>query len=429
MKVSYRQRFFLNIALLFTVFTGGVLVFEFSHEHAFRTESLEEQLDAYSEIVDKALTLRGDSLREADFADISVLLPTDLRLTVVRDDGQVVFDNEIHGDATHIENHADRPEIRRATTEGHGSDIRLSASVGKEYFYYAKRFAGGYVRVALPYDIEIKQFLRTDFSFLLFVLGVFALTLLLIHLIAGQFGRSIRRVYDEEQSKIRQLKQEMTGNIAHELRTPVTSIRGYLETVLEQQALSDKHKQYFLHQAYDQTLVLSELIQDMSLLTKMEESAKSFKLEEVQLLPILKLLQKDMAIALQEKHIEVRWDLPSTAVIQGNRNLIYSIFRNLIDNAVRYAGEHIRVGVSLYKEDRHYYYLTFYDTGVGIPSEEHLSRLFERFYRISEGRTRDTGGSGLGLSIVRNAIAFHRGHIIARNRAGGGLEFLFQLHK
>ena len=80
-------------------------------------------------------------------------------------------------------------------------------------------------------------------------------------------------------------------------------------------------------------------------------------------------------------------------------------------------------------EDKDYYYFSFYDTGVGISDEKHLKRLFERFYRVNEGRTRDTGGSGLGLSIVKNAIAFHNGSIIAKNRKEGGLEFLFKLKK
>lgn len=95
----------------------------------------------------------------------------------------------------------------------------------------------------------------------------------------------------------------------------------------------------------------------------------------------------------------------------------------------QYAGEGIEIRVSKYKEDKDFYYFSFYDTGIGIYDETHLTRLFERFYRINEGRTRDTGGTGLGLSIVKNAVAFHKGTITAKNRKEGGLEFLFQLHK
>ena len=228
--------------------------------------------------------------------------------------------------------------------------------------------------------------------------------------------------------KTRLLKQEMTGNIAHELRTPVTSIRGYLETLLEQ-PLSEEQKRYFMTQAFNQTLVLSELIQDMSLITKMEEAPQSFHLECVKLNGLLEELKKDMALSLQEKSIRLEWNIPPELEVNGNRNLLYSVFRNLTDNVIRYAGSDVEIWISKYNEDKDFYYFSYADTGVGISGEHHLNRLFERFYRINEGRTRDTGGSGLGLSIVKNAIAFHKGTIVVKNRPGGGLEFLFKIQK
>lgn len=231
-----------------------------------------------------------------------------------------------------------------------------------------------------------------------------------------------------KKEKTRLLKQELTGNIAHELRTPVTSIRGYLETVLEQ-TLDEEKKKHFITQAFDQTIVLSELIQDMSLITKIEEAPQSFRLEEINLVQILEKLKNDLSSSLEEKRIDMQWNISKDSSIQGNKNLIYSIFRNLTDNALHHAGEGIKIYINEYKEDNEFYYFSFYDTGVGILEENHLDRLFERFYRINEGRTRDTGDSGLGLSIVKNAIAFHRGTITVKNRKEGGLEFLFQLHK
>ena len=228
--------------------------------------------------------------------------------------------------------------------------------------------------------------------------------------------------------KTRLLKQEMTGNIAHELRTPVTSIRGYLETLLDQH-LNEEQKRHFMKQAYNQTIVLSELIQDMSLITKMEEAPQSFYLEFVNISRLLEELKTDLALSLQEKSIRMSWNIPHELEVNGNRNLLYSVFRNLTDNVIRYAGYDVEIWINKYNEDKDFYYFSYADTGVGITGEHHLNRLFERFYRINEGRTRDSGGSGLGLSIVKNAITFHKGTIVVKNRPGGGLEFLFKLQK
>jgi signal transduction histidine kinase len=241
----------------------------------------------------------------------------------------------------------------------------------------------------------------------------------------GSFEMIINDVTRQE--KPRQLKQEMTGNIAHELRTPVTSIRGYLETIMET-PLPDEKRQLFLTKAYKQTIALSELINDMSLITKIEGAPQSFTLEDVGVCDLLETLKGDLEALLQEKNISMAWSVGSNVVVRGSRSLLYSIFRNLTDNAIRYAGCGVSVQVSVYGEDKDFYYFSYSDTGVGI-SEQHLNRLFERFYRISEGRTRDTGGSGLGLSIVKNAVAFHKGSIVAKNRASGGLIFLFNLPK
>ena len=100
----------------------------------------------------------------------------------------------------------------------------------------------------------------------------------------------------------------------------------------------------------------------------------------------------------------------------------------MLENSLRYAGEGAEIHVDCYNADTDMAYFSVYDTGQGVP-EEHLSRLFERFYRVSEGRTRDNGGTGLGLSIVRNAVLFHHGDISVRNRKEGGLEFLFTMKR
>jgi len=231
-----------------------------------------------------------------------------------------------------------------------------------------------------------------------------------------------------QQEKMRQMKQEMTGNIAHELRTPITGIRGYLET-LSEQSLDAEKQRYFINKAYNQTLLLSDLIQDISLITKMEDASHTFSIEPVSIKTLIDDLCTDMEKPLQEKSITVDNRISDEVTVNGSRHLLYSVFRNLTENVICYAGTGVTVTINKYNEDKDYYYFSYADTGAGISDEQHLVRLFERFYRVNEGRTRETGGSGLGLSIVKNAVLFHKGSITAKNRAGGGLEVLFTLAK
>ena len=131
---------------------------------------------------------------------------------------------------------------------------------------------------------------------------------------------------------------------------------------------------------------------------------------------------------LEEKHIGVHVDLPGKKEIRGNESLLFSIFYNLFDNVIKYGGDHIEIKLSNYLEDKKYLYFSFANTGNEI-DEKHLERIFERFYRIDDGRSRKTGGTGLGLAIVKNAIQLHRGEISARKYKDGGIEFLFSLAK
>ena len=139
-------------------------------------------------------------------------------------------------------------------------------------------------------------------------------------------------------------------------------------------------------------------------------------------------LSEDDLSWMEEKKITTEVALPGNPTIYGNYSLLYSIFRNLYDNAIAYAGEGIHLTVSCYKEDPKFYYFSFSDNGVGV-SEEHVNRIFERFYRVDKGRSRKVGGTGLGLSIVKNGVNFHKGQISAKSGLGKGMTFFFTLKK
>jgi len=144
--------------------------------------------------------------------------------------------------------------------------------------------------------------------------------------------------------------------------------------------------------------------------------------------PLLDELESDLSKTFDEKNIIFNIEVADNVVIYGNRTLLYSIFRNLVENSIVYAGESIQILIRCYMETDEAVFFEFHDNGVGV-EEKHLVKIFERFYRVNEGRTRDTGGSGLGLSIVKNAVLFHKGSIVAKNRPEGGLLFLITFPK
>jgi signal transduction histidine kinase len=193
--------------------------------------------------------------------------------------------------------------------------------------------------------------------------------------------------------------------------------------------LDAEKRDYFIKTAYNQTLALSELIQDMSLLTKIDDAPHSFRLEEINLNLLIDELKHSYSARMKEKNIQLAVKIPASSSVKGNRNLISAIFSNLLDNVIRHAGSNVTAYIIQTKKSQHFYSFKFWDDGVGISDRSHLSRLFERFYRVDEGRTRDAGGSGLGLSIVRNAVSFYGGSITVDMRAGGGLEYSFRFPK
>ena len=239
------------------------------------------------------------------------------------------------------------------------------------------------------------------------------------------FEITIDDVTAEEDQAI--LKKQLAQNVSHELKTPISSILGFTETLINNPNMDEEKKMFFIERCHTQAVRLTNLLQDISMLNKLDESSDSFEMVDINISKLIEDVTQDVSLALEEKNMHIETTLPEELVIKGNTLQIYSIFRNLIDNSILYAGVGTTIFIECYRKDKEYLYFSVADNGVGVDSK-HLNKIFDRFYRVDKGRSRKLGGTGLGLSIVKNAILFHQGRISAKNRRGGGLEFLFTLH-
>jgi signal transduction histidine kinase len=192
--------------------------------------------------------------------------------------------------------------------------------------------------------------------------------------------------------------------------------------------MDEEKKAFYIERCHAQAVRLTSLLHDISMLNKLDESSDSFEMVDINITEVVEGVKQDVSLALEEKNMHIEAELPKELIIKGNTLQIYSIFRNLIDNSILHAGVGTTVFIECYRTDSEYIYLSVADNGVGVESK-HLNKIFDRFYRVDKGRSRKLGGTGLGLSIVKNSIQFHQGRISAKNRKGGGIEFLFTLHK
>jgi signal transduction histidine kinase len=580
-SLSYRARLLINFSLIFICFALILLGFQYYREIESRKALLEARLESYADIIE--LQNQHEPIVQASktLQQLRAVFPQDLRITIISKEGKVNYESNKE-DLPNISNHKERPEVKDALNKGFGIDIRESETLQKPYFYYAKAYPNFIIRVALPYNAEIKNFMHVSNIFLWFTLLIFPIVIVALIYISGRFGRAIAglhhfidsaerglmdydnisfphnelgdiaskvlKMYQELEQKTQQvglererlmkhfhhfeegiaifstqrqkvysnprflqylntildittssvnaiwtdekfksnqdflnqqqnqniwnaetsayrdtlsvgsshfavqvvvysdrsfeitlsditkteknklLKQQMSHNISHELRTPVSSIRGFLETLITCENLSVERRKDFLQRALLQVVRLSDLIRDVALISKIEEAAATLPRENVDLKLLVGETIEELQSELDKQEMTVLVDISENTTIYGNYSLLHSIFRNLLENSIRYAGQKTKVEISCYKKNADFLFFRYFNNGEQIP-EEHLPRLFERFYRITEGRTRDCGGTGLGLSIVKNAVGFHSGDIIVKNLLDQGVEFYFTLKR
>ena len=264
----------------------------------------------------------------------------------------------------------------------------------------------------------------SDWHLMLFSLVVLVgLGFLLLH----YSRRMDERINRERAEKENQMRRELTQNIAHELKTPVASILGYSETILNSPEMDDATVRRFISRTHDQARRLTSLLQDISMLNRMDYARDVLAMERIDVSQLFAEIVHETSLTFAQREMTLNNCLPQNVIVRGNMSLIYSVLRNLVDNSLNYAGRGAVVEVSATETSTHWMF-TFADNGVGIP-EKDMPRIFERFYRVDKGRSRSLGGTGLGLAIVKNAVQLHGGTITVSRPESGGLEFRFSLKK
>ena len=369
---------------------------------------------------------------------------TTSRITVLNSQGEKVYDSNPGEDQ---ENYGEMEEIQEAQDQGTGQALRFSGMLSHQTFYYAVRLENGDIlRVGKTGD-SIFRTMVSSFP-LLGLIMVLILTLGFLYMnyqtqkliepincldlekplknvVYEELRPLLKRVdqqnrqiasHVEELKQAEEVRKEFSANVSHELKTPLMSISGYAE-IMKNGMVRQEDVPEFAARIYDEAARLTSLVQDIIELSKLDEKEGELPLEMVDLYELVQDVCRNLALPAGKKNISVKVE-GSPAKIRGIRHVLYEMFYNLVDNAVKYNREGGWIKVSLDPGENGPVF-TVEDNGIGIVREEQ-DRIFERFYRVDKSHSRKTGGTGLGLSIVKHGAALHQAEIRLESRLGEG---------
>lgn len=224
----------------------------------------------------------------------------------------------------------------------------------------------------------------------------------------------------EENAQLEVMRKEFVANVTHELKTPLTSISGFIETLQDGAAEDPEIRTKFLDIMSIETARLKRLIQDILVLSDIE-SDRETKEERIEVKPAVKNIAELIEPIAASRNVEIITEVGNGLIVRGSRDRFRQMLVNIIENAIKYSNEGGRVWVDGYLKDSRVI-IKIKDEGIGI-SKENLDRLFERFYRVDKSRSRKVGGTGLGLSIVKHIAALFNAEIKVESELGKGTTF------
>ncbi len=401
------------LAFEYAFWTNGFTYLEHQSEHSYLTQA-ELLRDLFlAEDVAGQSGEREDAYEQ--FAD-DYAEKYNIRVTIIDAEGNVL--GESRGAGELMNNHLDREEVQKALQGESNSLIRKSDTFDVDYCYCAVPVEDGDFRGVIRAAVPLQELQDMDYEFVRSTIMAIAILAALILFLGLYF-----RKYVLAMKKVENMRREFVSNVTHELKTPLTSIRGFVET-LKAGAIEDpKIAHKFLDIIEIESDRLSNLISDTLLLSEIE-SKKDTKREPCDvnavITEVVELLQPKV-----REHVRLIFH-PDASVrpYSCNRDRLKQLLINLTDNGLK-ATEFGAVTISC-RSTASQLVIEISDTGIGM-EEEQLDRIFERFYRVDKGRSKAQGGTGLGLSIVKHIVELYNGTIEVTSKPGVGTEFTVRL--
>ncbi|HIU02110.1 MAG TPA: two-component sensor histidine kinase [Candidatus Onthocola gallistercoris] len=402
----------------------------------------ESELMQEAEYVTQAVGLSG----------ISALIEMDkdgqtwTRKTLIDDDGTVLYDSWEEPDQ--MGNHRDREEVVEALENGSGKAIRQSDTLGRGMFYYAVQMKDGKIlRVAR----DMSSIWLTAGQMFPYMIVIGLLLALAAWIMAKhQVNKLVKPIneldlekplegpmYEElvpflerldkqnhEKGIVEQMRREFSANVSHELKTPLTSISGYAEIMMNG-LVRPEDIPNFSERIYKEANRMITLVEDIIKLSRLDEGSIELEKEDVDFYDMAREISNHLALKAEKKHVGILVS-GEHVIYHGIRQILDEMLYNICENAVKYniEGGYVTIWTGHTPEGRK---VVIEDTGIGIP-KEHQERVFERFYRVDKSHSRETGGTGLGLSIVKHGALLHGADIHLDSEPGEGTRIEINFH-
>lgn len=452
---------FIIILLLALLLSGSIFSIVISNILLDKTK---ENMLNLLQVIDQSLDYKEDLNYQID--QLTVINERNKsRITVIDRNGNVVADSDV-SDHMKLENHLERKEIKDALKEGTGFAKRNSESLNISMLYvsYLSENGNYVLRISMPFS-EMKYYIVILLPASILSLGV---TLIISLLLANRFSGSITKpLYEisEELLKLKEnnhdvffnqyeyyelnliadttkrmadavkeymkkvefekmVRQEFFINVSHELKTPITSIRGYIELLENDMATDENMKKEFMFRIKREAQNMANLINDILMISRLETKEAEVVITDVRICPLVNEVIASLKPLAAENDIRIDFNC-EPLVLKANQGQMKELLNNLIINAIKYNKPGGRVNIIIKKESDEAVFIVE-DTGVGIPAES-KHRVFERFYRVDKGRSKKMGGTGLGLSIVKHIVNYYGGTIMLDSELGKGSKFTVRI--